>query len=75
MSGSRKERLAGQVRAAERAFRQDERDRSVMGEEANRVASDLAKTARLRELRLAREAAELEARAKPKPKPTKRWGK
>jgi hypothetical protein len=52
------------VRAAEKAFRKDERDRAVLDEEAERVASDLDKTARLRELCLAREAALREAKAK-----------
>ena len=57
-SGSSSGRLAGHMRRAEQEFRRDERHRAVMGEEAKRVASDVAKTARLRELRLAKEAAD-----------------
>ena len=66
MSDPIKDRLAAQVRAAEKAFRKDERDRAVMDEEAKRVASDLAKTARLREQRLAKEAGEREAGSQPR---------
>jgi len=56
----------------------DERTRDAeqrVAEEAKRQTRNSEKTARLRELRLVKEAAEREARARPQPKPSKCWGK
>jgi hypothetical protein len=53
---------------AEKAFARDKQQADVMAEEDRRRAANAAKTARLRELRLAREAAE-EA---PAPRPKRR---
>jgi hypothetical protein len=52
--------------AAEKAFAHDKQQANVMAEEDRRRAADAAKTARLRELRLAKEAAEQVAVPKPK---------
>jgi hypothetical protein len=43
---------------AEKAFARDKQQADVMAEEDRRRAADAVKTARLRELRLAKEAAE-----------------
>ena len=45
-----------------------ERDRQILGEEDSRRAADTAKTAKLREQRLAKEAAEREGAQKAKPR-------
>ena len=50
---------------AEKAFAHNKQQADVMAEEDRRRAADAAKTARLREMRLAKEAAE-RAAAKPK---------
>lgn len=58
--------------AGERERRSD----AILAEEDGRRAADSAKIARLRELRLAKQTAELAAKAVAKPsKPSKRWGK
>ena len=51
---------------AEKAFAHDKQQADVMDEEDRRRAADAAKTARLRKLRLAKEAAEQVAVPKPK---------
>jgi hypothetical protein len=51
---------------AEKAFAHNKQQADVMTEEDRRRAANAAKTARLRELRLAKEAAERAAAAKPK---------
>ena len=67
MSGgtSKKEERARPKRQDEQAATKEERDRQILGEEDSRRAADTAKTAKLRELRLAKEAAEREAAPKP----------
>jgi hypothetical protein len=57
---------------AEKAFAHDKWKAEVMAEEDRRRAADAAKTARLRELRLAREAAEEGAAPKPAAQPKRR---
>jgi len=76
MSGhvTKQEELA---RRARQAFLKEERDHQVeqrIADEAKRQADTATKTARLRELRLAKEAAEREAKAKPKPRKGGRRG-
>ena len=51
---------------AEKAFAHDKQQADVMTQEDRRRAADAAKTARLRELRLAREAAEKASAPRPK---------
>jgi hypothetical protein len=51
---------------AEKAFAHDKQRADVMAEEDRRRAADAAKTARLRELRLAKEAIEKPPAPKPK---------
>ena len=66
---SKKQELARQTRKAEQAFTKDERDRKILDEERGRHDRMIAKTAKLREQRLAKEAAEREAApSKPEPK-------
>jgi hypothetical protein len=58
---------------AGKAFALEKRDLTARESEAERLASEVAKTARLRQLRLAKEAAERgEAPPKPPPKPKRR---
>jgi hypothetical protein len=52
--------------AADKAFAHDKQQADVMTQEDRRRAADAAKTARLRELRLAREAAEKASAPRPK---------
>jgi len=54
---------------AEKAFAAEQRSADVFTSEAKRVASDVAKTAKLRALREARDAAGREASAPAAPKP------
>jgi hypothetical protein len=59
------------VRKARQAFLKDERDRQIeqrIAGEAKRLADSAAKTAKLRELRLAKEATERAAASTPAPK-------
>jgi hypothetical protein len=63
---SKEEELARQRAKAERAFMQDQKNRHVLEDEQQRVAETAAKTAKLREQRLAKEAAELKASGKPR---------
>jgi hypothetical protein len=62
----RKETLSSRTDAAKQ-FARDKRDLTAKESEAARVASDSAKTAQLRELRLGKEAAEHEANGTAKP--------
>jgi hypothetical protein len=67
---SRHNREEALARKARQVFLKDERDRQIeqrIADEAKRQADTAAKTARLRELRLAKESTE-RAAAKPKPK-------
>jgi len=64
---SKREELARQTQRAEQAFTKDERDRQILDQERGRHDRMVAKTAKLREQRLAKEAAEREAaRVKPR---------
>lgn len=62
MSGgtSKKEELARQKKQAERAFVRDERDRTILDVERDRHDKMVTRTAKLRELRMAKEAGERE---------------
>ena len=58
--------------AADKAFAHDKQQAAVMAEEDHRRAANAAKTARLRELRLAKEATEKAPAPKPAAKPKRR---
>src|SRR5215469_956908 len=65
---SEEEELARRRAKAERSFLQDRKDHDVLEGEHQRVAKTAAKTAKLREQRLAKEAAELNGAPKAKPR-------
>lgn len=63
---SKREELARQKQRAEQASAKDERDRQILDQERGRHDRIVAKTAKLREQRLAKEAAEREVAQKAK---------
>jgi hypothetical protein len=65
---SKKEQLARQKKHAEQAFVREERDQTILDVERGLHDKMVAKTAKLRELRLAKEAGEREIDKKGPPK-------
>jgi hypothetical protein len=72
---SKKEQLARQKKHAERAFVREERDQTILDAERGRHDKMLAKTAKLRDLRMAKEAGEREIEVDKKGTPKGRSAK